>query len=186
MAPLLLVPATPVDRDLLHSLRIPLNNIFQFTASPVDRTSLVQEDEGIDAAPAFDRARKQYFSSALLSAINEKYGSHTGKILCVTSGDLFVPVLTYLFGEAQLEGKAAVISTFRLDETFYGMPANDALTKERLLKEALHELGHTFGLYHCHDLRCVMHSSTAVEEIDLKGGQYCEGCRGKIEGAISG
>jgi len=180
MAPILLVPARPVDRALLYSLRAPLNGAFQFTASPSHPNALIAEDEGIDGAPAFDHARKQYFSSTLLSAVNEKYSSHGGKILCVTSGDLFVPVLTYLFGEAQLQGKAAVVSTFRLDESFYGLPANDALTKERLLKESLHELGHTFGLFHCHDLRCVMHSSTAVEEIDLKGGTYCETCRERI------
>jgi len=91
--------------------------------------------------------------------------------------DLFVPVLTYVFGEAQLDGKAAVVSTFRLREEFFGLDADPKLERTRLLKEAIHELGHTFGLIHCRNYDCVMHSSTSVEEVDLKPTDFCEDCR---------
>jgi archaemetzincin len=107
----------------------------------------------------------------------EQMGDTPGKVLGVTSLDLFVPVLTFVFGEAQLNGTAALVSTFRLNETFYGFPPNEALLEERLIKEAVHELGHTFGLIHCRDFACVMHSSTSVEEIDVKGKEFCGSCR---------
>jgi uncharacterized peroxidase-related enzyme len=91
--------------------------------------------------------------------------------------DLFVPVLTFVFGEAQLDGNCAVVSTARLDEEFYGLPARSDLLRERLVKEASHELGHTFGLRHCADWRCVMASSHAVERLDVKGADFCAACR---------
>jgi archaemetzincin len=89
-------------------------------------------------------------------------------------------VLTFVFGEAQLEGSCAVVSTARLREEFYGLPARDDLLRERLLKEATHEIGHTFGLRHCPDWSCVMASSHAVEVMDVKGAEFCKSCRKPI------
>ena len=103
----------------------------------------------------------------------------TARVLGVTAVDLFIPVLTFVFGEAQLEGRAAVVSTYRLDSEIYGLPADPELLFERLCKEAVHELGHTYDLMHCHESRCVMLSSTYVEEIDLKSDQFCSRCRAK-------
>jgi archaemetzincin len=96
--------------------------------------------------------------------------------VAVVEVDLFVPVLTYVFGEAELNGTAAVISTQRLHNQYYGLPRDDDLAWRRLEKEVLHELGHTFGLYHCHQFECVMRSSTYVEEIDLKRAALCPDC----------
>jgi archaemetzincin len=86
----------------------------------------------------------------------------------VTRLDLFVPILTFVFGEAELGGRCAVVSLQRLDERFYGVPAREELLRERLVKEAVHELGHTFGLRHCEDWRCVMTPSHAVDRLDIK------------------
>ena len=85
--------------------------------------------------------------------------------------------LTFVFGEAQLDGNCAVVSTARLEEEFYGLPSREELFRERLVKEAVHELGHTFGLRHCADWRCVMTSSHAVERLDVKGAEFCSACR---------
>jgi archaemetzincin len=86
-------------------------------------------------------------------------------------------LLTFVFGEAQLDGNCAVVSTARLKEEFYGLPRREELFLERLIKEAAHELGHTFGLRHCMDWRCVMASSHAVERLDVKGAEFCKACR---------
>ena len=99
------------------------------------------------------------------------------RVLGVTECDLFVPVLTFVFGEAQLDGDCAAVSTARLDERFYGLPAREELLRERLVKEAVHELGHTFGLGHCADWHCVMASSHGVERLDVKGSEFCARCR---------
>ena len=95
----------------------------------------------------------------------------------VTRLDLFVPILTLVFGEAELGGRCAVVSLQRLGERFYGLPAREELLRERLVKEAVHELGHTFGLRHCEDWRCVMTSSHAVDRLDVKGQEFCRECR---------
>ena len=90
--------------------------------------------------------------------------------------DLFIPVLTHVFGEAQLDGCAALVSAYRLDNQLYGLPPNRDLLFQRLCKEAIHELGHTYNLLHCHNQTCVMMSSTYVEDIDLKSHQFCDRC----------
>jgi archaemetzincin len=99
------------------------------------------------------------------------------RILGVTSLDLYIPILTFVFGEAQLRGNCAVVSSFRLRQEFYGLPANEALFRDRLLKESVHELGHTFELSHCDDYQCVMSPSHGVEWIDLKTNRLCQSCR---------
>ena len=132
--------------------------------------------ETLDVAFSFDPVRGQYHSTAILQRL-ERMGDPSARILGVTGCDLFVPVLTFVFGEAQVEGHCAVVSTARLEEEFYGLPARNGLLRERLVKEAAHELGHTFGLRHCLDWRCVMASSHAVERLDVKGADFCGSCR---------
>ncbi len=139
-----------------------------------------------DPETAFDPSRGQYNSTRLLRMLLDHPSSEAEKILGVTGVDLFTPVLTYVFGEAQLEGRAAVVSIHRLRAEVYGLPPDDSLLFERLLKESIHELGHSFGLLHCLDPGCVMHASTYAEEIDLKSADFCKSCREIVRGGDSG
>lgn len=132
---------------------------------------------------AFDASRGQYNSTALLVQLLNTYGQSDEKRIAIAGVDLFIPVLTFVFGEAQLNGIAAVVSTVRLANPFYGLPQNNELEFQRLEKEVVHELGHTFGLYHCHQFECVMRSSTYVEEIDLKRLSPCNDCSELLEKA---
>ena len=170
MTSVLIVPMLPIEREAIESLTALLRKKIVHT------TISLYEENIITPIHAFDFTRNQYNSSVLLAHILEQFKNNEGKIVGITGVDLFVPVLTYVFGEAQLDGKAAMISTFRLDDALYGYPPNPALFNERLAKEAVHEIGHTFGLLHCFDYRCVMHSSTSVEEIDVKGNSFCTDC----------
>src|SRR5437016_3315020 len=111
------------------------------------RASCGVRPDRFDAAFAHDPRRNQFHSTAILQALQPLANGR--RILAVTSLDLFVPVLTFVFGEAQLAGNCAVVSLHRLREAVYGLPPNPTLLAERLLKEAVHELGHTFGLRHC-------------------------------------
>ena len=129
---------------------------------------------------AFDGSRKQHNSTALISHILASTVCDGKKILGLVDVDLFIPVLTFVFGEAQFTGCAAVVSTFRLTNQFYGLESDTILLRERLEKEIVHELGHTFGLFHCRHFDCVMRSSTYVEEIDLKNVDLCAGCSEKL------
>lgn len=132
---------------------------------------------GFDPELAFDPSRGQYNSRLLLAALLTEVPAGTSRVLGVTGVDLFIPVLTYVFGEAQLDGVAALVSFHRLDNVVYGLPSSEHLLFERLCKEAIHELGHTYNLMHCHQDRCVMSSSTYVEGIDIKSDQFCARCQ---------
>jgi archaemetzincin len=145
---------------------------------------------GFDPELAFDGSRGQYNSRLLLDLLLRDRRPGATRVLGVTGVDLFIPVLTYVFGEAQLGGPAAVVSTHRLAPERYGLAPSPALLRQRLHKEAVHEVGHTFGLVHCRHARCVMGSSTYVEEIDLKSDRFCAQClaqvrRGGTEGAAA-
>lgn len=169
MSRILLVPVPPADHHLIVSLQARLASAFRAAVE-------LYPKRDFSPASAFDFGRNQFNSTVILGAAIKRFDSVSGKILCVTALDLFVPVLTFVFGEAQLDGSAAIVSSHRLDDSFYGLPKNQRMLEERLFKEAVHELGHTYGLVHCHDYDCVMHSSTSVEEIDLKGTLFCPGC----------
>jgi archaemetzincin len=140
--------------------------------------------ERLDVTFARDRFRNQYYSTAILQAMQPLAGSGA-RLLAVTSHDLYVPVLTFVFGEAQLGGNCAVVSMHRLREEFYGLPPNEELLRARLVKEAVHELGHTFGLRHCDNWQCVMTSSHAVERLDVKGAEFCFLC-GRVVAGVRG
>lgn len=139
--------------------------------------------EALDASAALDDLRGQYFSTALLQDLQRF--AHGGRVLGVTELDLYVPVLTFVFGEAQLEGNCAVVSMHRLRDEFYGLPPREELLWERLLKESVHELGHTFGLRHCDNWQCVMASSHGVEVLDIKGAEFCPRCSKVVTAALS-
>jgi archaemetzincin len=129
-----------------------------------------------DPETAFDSSRGQYHSTVILESLLADSGDGEGRILGIAGIDLFIPILTYVFGEAQLDGRAALVSIYRLDNARYGLPGNASLLSERLAKEAIHELGHTAGLVHCHHPVCVMRSSTYVEDIDVKSADFCPDC----------
>jgi archaemetzincin len=129
---------------------------------------------------AFHAARQQYHSTAILAQLAALEGDDDVKVLGVTEVDLFIPVLTFVFGEAQLGGRTALISVHRLRQRFYGLPDDEALFFGRCEKEALHELGHAFGLVHCRDFECVMHFSNSIEQVDLKSNAFCPACAGSF------
>jgi archaemetzincin len=133
-----------------------------------------------EPAYAYNASRQQYSSTEILAKLAARPGVDGAKILSIVSADLYIPILTFVFGEAQLRGSCAVISTFRLRQEFYGLPADEELLASRTIKEAVHELGHTLGIPHCEDCNCVMAPSHAVEWIDLKKTSFCEACRAVV------
>lgn len=139
-------------------------------------------EASVDLKPAYSPERNQYHATLVLASLLRTLPDPGAKILGITGVDLFVPVLTFVFGQAQLNGPGALLSTFRLRNEYYGLPPDENTLLDRTIKEAVHELGHTFGLIHCSDAECVMSSSTYVEEVDLKGDWYCPLCMGQMEG----
>ncbi len=125
---------------------------------------------------AYDRQRGQYNAPLVLRSVLEGAASEPPKLLAVTGGDLFIPMLSFVYGQAQLGGRAAVVSIARLRQEYYGLPANAALLAGRARKEAVHETGHLFGLVHCEAPDCAMRLSTNIRQLDMKGDRLCSGC----------
>ena len=122
---------------------------------------------------AYDPERKQYHSTKILEALEKKAPEDCIKIIAVTKEDLFIPILTHVYGEAQLGGKACIISIARL---IAGLEVKGVKGCRRIVKEAIHELGHTFDLRHCKDQRCIMHYCRRLEDVDRKSNQFCRYC----------
>jgi archaemetzincin len=131
----------------------------------------------LDLSEYFDAGRRQYHGNNLLELMEALVLPDSVKTIGLFNVDLFIPILTYIFGQAALGGNKGIVSVYRLNNQLYGMPANKDLLLQRFIKEVIHELGHTFGLLHCHTPECVMRSSTYVEDIDLKDVHLCETCR---------
>jgi archaemetzincin len=161
-----LVSVGAVERRLIENLRGTLALHLQVACSV--------ESRDLDPAFALHEERGQYHSTALLGNLGKLRPGET--IVGVAAIDLYIPILTFVFGEAALGGDTALVSYHRLREEFYGLSANDALLGERLVKEAIHEAGHAAGLTHCEDYECVMAASHSVEWLDLKGTAFCEEC----------
>jgi len=172
MKKLQLLPVGTVDARLLEWLQQALYEKFRVPAEVLS--------PALEPAFALHAERQQYHSSEILAAMQRHINSNTWRLLGVTGFDLYIPILTFVFGEAQLGGSGAVVSYHRLRQDFYGLPEDVDLLANRLLVEAVHELGHTLSLTHCHDYRCVMAPSHAVEWIDIKDSGFCEDCLSRV------
>lgn len=171
MKPVRVLALGEVERRLLEVVRDSMIREF--------RTPAQIEQRPLDPSSAFHPERNQYHSTELIELIVKTNGRGE-QLIGVAAVDLFIPILTFVFGEAQLGGTCAVVSYHRLHQEFYGLPSDTDLLRERLAKEAVHEVGHTFGLTHCEDYDCVMAASHAVEWLDVKGPSLCPHCRSLI------
>ena len=183
MRSIVLLPLGTADRDAVEGLRRPLTKAFE--------ARIEVRELPLDLNQFYDGQRVQYNSTQIVALLSErlKNPGHTfpgvnahAKLLAILPHDLHIPILTFVFGEAELGGRVAVVSYHRLLNERYGLPPNPELFALRLRKESLHELGHTYGLLHCDQQECVMHASTDVEDIDIKGGMFCEACQEVLGG----
>jgi archaemetzincin len=155
------------DEGLLESVRSHVERVFRF---PV-RLEL----SGGRPDDAFDARRNQHSSHRILLWLASRRPRGAVRVVALTDADLFIPVLTFVFGEAQLKGHAAVVSTARLAGA--GLPGEAARFPVRLRTEVVHELGHTFGLLHCRNPRCAMARASSLKDVDAKEPDLCETCR---------
>ena len=160
------------EKDFLEKLAKSVQDEFSL---PVNT-----RDAHVDLSEYFDPARRQYNGNQLLQKVTTMAGEDSAKTVGLFHVDLFIPILTYIFGQAHLGGPSAIVSLYRLLNERYGMAEDETLLLDRTGKEIIHELGHTFGLIHCHVPTCVMRSGTYVEDIDQKESHLCHLCRAQL------
>lgn len=176
MKAIYLVPLGSIDDDVTDALAICLWQIFGFDVKRLPELP--------EPAYAFDSRTMQYSSTLILRELLKNIPKDAERMLGITTHDLFIPMLSFVFGHAQVNGPAAVISLARLHQSFYQLPENPDLFFHRVMKEAVHELGHTFGLVHCSDPRCAMSLSNAIQQVDRKTEELCANCAILFEDSI--
>ena len=168
---ILLVAVGKVDRTIIEQLKNDLNTAFN--------KDVTVGKEMPEPDYAFNKKRNQYLSTAILNTLRkQKEYAPFEKILGLVDHDLYVPGLNFVFGEASQ--KVAVISLTRLRQEFYHLPEDRNVFHRRALTEAVHELGHTYGLPHCKNPRCVMFFSNSLMDTDRKGAEFCPECKRKF------
>jgi archaemetzincin len=164
------IGGTPEPRELMRGTASQLELVFGLEA---------RVGPAADPPDALDPRRGQHSSTAILRWLEARARAPL-RLLAVTDADLFIPVLTFVFGEARLGGRAAVVSLARL-----GDGRRPHLTRARLAKVAVHEVGHLFGLVHCLRAGCAMTRSSTAGDVDLKSGRFCPDCRMRLAEARS-
>jgi archaemetzincin len=134
----------------------------------------------LDISHFYNPGRRQYDANYLLKAITQLAPANAVKVIGMVRVDLYIPILTYIFGQARLGGYTGLASLYRLRNEHYGLEPDYELLIDRFSKVIIHELGHAFGLIHCSNPICVMRSSTYVEDLDQKGKSFCYRCRTEL------
>ena len=160
------------EMDFLESIAASITREYHLPVS-------VKESH-LDLSEFYNPMRRQYNGNKLMNELDSWSSLDHIKNIGLFRVDLFNPILTYIFGQAALNGNIGVASLYRLRNEQYGMKKDDDLLFDRFQKVIIHELGHMFGLVHCHIPPCVMRSSTYVEDIDQKSSQLCSKCHQEI------
>lgn len=162
-----IMPIGRVSGPIISEIEEEINRTFKKRVEILEQASLPLD--------AYDRNRQQCCSTKILEKIGEMESD--GMVLGVIDVDLYVPGLNFVFGEADPVNGIAIISITRLKQEFYGEGRDHNLFLRRVVKEAVHEIGHLYGLSHCPDSSCVMYFSNSIKDTDEKGAEFCEVCR---------
>jgi archaemetzincin len=160
---ILISPAGEIETFLLDGIRAGLEEKLRATCHVAGPVPIPEE--------AFSPERAQYLAPLFLRSIKTLKAP---KNLLLTHVDLYLEDLNYVFGYAIPQEGIAIVSKARFRR-------DSSRLFERLLKTSIHEIGHLYGLKHCHDRRCVMHFSFDISDTDLKGSDFCIDCKNRLE-----
>jgi archaemetzincin len=177
MGKIFVSPVGGVNDEMMNMMARHIGGMFGFEVEMY--TSFPEPDYALDAR------RGQYSSALILQNLASVCPPEAVRFLAITEADLFIPMVTFVYGQAQLSGRTALVSLARLSQEFYGLQTNKELKTRRARKETAHELGHTFGLVHCRDRACLMSLSTEILQIDMKSEDFCAGCWAVLEETLT-
>ena len=170
---IVLRPLVQIDSHMLETLKQSLTQTFN--------CSVEIEAQISNLDYAYEPKRKQYLASPLLSTLRSFSMEPGDRCLGIVDVDLYSSGLNFIFGEADISSGVAIISLYRLRPERYGLPQDEGLFQDRAIKEAVHELGHTYHLSHCGDIECVMHFSNSLADTDIKSASFCPKCQRKLK-----
>ncbi len=170
---ILVTSVDPVDLEVMGAACDAVERYFQAVCF-IENPLAVPES-------AYDPRRRQYRSDVILGYLRLLIPKDVEKLIAITELDLFAPGLNFVFGQAVLDGRQAIVSVARLRPEFYGQAPDTKLFLSRVRKEVTHEMGHLYGLEHCPDRSCVMSFSNSIVEVDAKGEEFCPRCRAYLE-----
>jgi archaemetzincin len=165
MVKLTIVPLGKVPEEMLTEITEELRTAFEVATETSLPIGMPKD--------FYNSFRHQYNASSVLNFLAEKF---KGKVLGITDEDLYAGDLNFVFGQAQMNGTAAIVSIHRLNPSFYKQVPNKQLLAERAVKEAVHEVGHMLGLRHCLNEKCVMVFSNTIYDVDRKTKELCDRC----------
>jgi predicted Zn-dependent protease len=163
-----IVPINTIDAVFLDRFSLCLAERFLATVR-IERALVI-------ARSALNATRQQLFLTTLTSRVRRAFSDGDGILLAITDFDLYKTSHRFIFGAADGTQGVAAVSLHRLRSEFYGEDPDANLLFQRALKEAVHELGHAFGLKHCYNARCAMYNSNSIFETDNKMPHFCDVC----------
>lgn len=165
---LIIIPFGEIKSDLLDFISEAIKKTFGCCCK-VEESIPIPKD-------TFSKKRSQYNSTAILKRLASQKKDRSTITLGIIDEDLYASNLNFVFGEADFLNRVAIISLWRLRPEFYRLPLDERLFYERAMKEAIHEIGHVYGLGHCHNPKCIMYFSNTIKDTDRKGPDFCNLC----------
>jgi archaemetzincin len=166
---IILEPLGDVDAPIIEELKQILRLTFGCPIEIAPKLAITPK--------AYNPKRGQYLASELLNTLKTSGVALGEKVLGIVDVDLYATGLNFVFGQAEPDSGVAIISLYRLRQE---LPPDYSLFLNRAAKEAIHELGHTFGLEHCPKIKCVMHFSNSLHDTDVKEMTFCSQCHPKL------
>jgi predicted Zn-dependent protease len=171
LRPVELIPAGEVDGALLETLGGDLQNALGVQWCVGDALPLREEWRETESG--------LYRSIHLMHALMDRTAQRDAKRarrwrVAIADAGLCAQGVGRIYGEAAMEGCCAVVGLAPLRA---GSGADAEVLRDRLLTEAVHELGHLAGLAHCRNASCVMYPSLHIADTDHKGRTFCRECR---------
>ncbi len=169
---LLIIPIGVIDPAVLKDIADALEKTFRCKVE-LSRQIPVPHD-------LYNSKRGQYHSTQILRKLHIFKTKEFNRVLGVIDADLYTNDLNFVFGEADILSGVAVIALARLRQEFYGLNPDKGLFHLRAVKEAIHEISHTYGLSHCPNLKCIMYFSNNLKDTDRKGPGFCNICKHEL------